>query len=482
MLKKVLACLLAAVLVLLPGCGNFKATEGITVIGDTESRDPLRICVDLEYSAESFDAWTEAAWNDFLFRLHETAGIEDVVVEIIPPPFDAKGMPDPTLRKTVLQRIRTEIMAGEGPDVFLMRYTPAWKFAAGGVMIENDYEGTDFLFRYPEKAMETGLFLPLDEYIENNAELGEWDEIVQPVLDAGRNEEGLQLVPLDYTFPLLCYPKSEWEHVPDKKYTWNDMLTNPELLPYSLDLANCGATERFFSLDSAGNVDSSSEEWLSNTNYICHILGDLADYKNETPSFTEEELLGLVNEIMALEKADGYTSVDTAKEELAGSKISERVFNKPTTFLPLYSMDGGITAHIESFAAVNRNTDRPEDAFKVIDLLMNRYFQRWGDLYNEIILMYGNLPMNGELFQKTDPLCRDNFYMTDENFEAFCTVREQITGANFNSEITVMLEEMLSKCFEKEKYINTEFAEYYPQTIEEIVHETYEHLEKRLKE
>ena len=95
-------------------------------------------------------------------------------------------MPDPTLRKTVLQRIRTEIMAGEGPDVFLMRYTPAWKFAAGGVMIENDYEGTDFLFRYPEKAMETGLFLPLDEYIENNAELGEWDEIVQPVLDAGR--------------------------------------------------------------------------------------------------------------------------------------------------------------------------------------------------------------------------------------------------------------------------------------------------------
>ncbi|MBQ1985384.1 MAG: hypothetical protein II230_03645, partial [Clostridia bacterium] len=202
----------------------------------------------------------------------------------------------------------------------------------------------------------------------------------------------------------------------------------------------------------------------------------------ETPSFTEEELLGLVNEIMALEKADGYTSVDTAKEELAGSKISERVFNKPTTFLPLYSMDGGITAHIESFAAVNRNTDRPEDAFKVIDLLMNRYFQRWGDLYNEIILMYGNLPMNGELFQKTDPLCRDNFYMTDENFEAFCTVREQITGANFNSEITVMLEEMLSKCFEKEKYINTEFAEYYPQTIEEIVHETYEHLEKRLKE
>ena len=145
-------------------------------------------------------------------------------------------------------------------------------------------------------------------------------------------------------------------------------------------------------------------------------------------------------------------------------------------------MDGGITAHIESFAAVNRNTDRPEDAFKVIDLLMNRYFQRWGDLYNEIILMYGNLPMNGELFQKTDPLCRDNFYMTDENFEAFCTVREQITGANFNSEITVMLEEMLSKCFEKEKYINTEFAEYYPQTIEEIVHETYEHLEKRLKE
>ena len=157
-----------------------------------------------------------------------------MVLEILPPPQDWEGHSNGTARGAALTRLRTEIMSGEGPDVFLMRYTP-YSGIDG-----NDYENTDFLFRYPEKAMETGLFLPLDEYIENNAELAEWDKLTQPVLDAGRNEEGLQIIPLNYTFPLLGYPKSEWEHIPDKKYTWNDMLENPELLPYSLDLANCG--------------------------------------------------------------------------------------------------------------------------------------------------------------------------------------------------------------------------------------------------
>ena len=47
-------------------------------------------------------------------------------------------------------------MAGKGPDVFLLECTPP----------EQEETNSD-LFMNLEKSMETGLFLPLDEYIEN---------------------------------------------------------------------------------------------------------------------------------------------------------------------------------------------------------------------------------------------------------------------------------------------------------------------------
>ena len=52
-------------------------------------------------------------------------------------------------------------------------------------------------------------------------------------------------------------------------------------------------------------------------------------------------------------------------------------------------------------------------------------------------------------------------------------VRDQITAANIKSEITVMLEEMMRR-------IN--YAEWSGVNPEEIVHETYEHMERRVKE
>ena len=472
MLRKVFVFLMALVMLFLTACGGYRESDVMKVVGDTESRDPLRICVDLGGNAP--DSMMLA---DFINRLKEKAGVGDVVVEVVPPYDDSRGIPNTVERKTVLARLRTEVMAGEGPDVFIMRYTPYWTLAEGGLM-KNDYEGTDCLFKYPEKAMVNGLFLPLDEYIENNSELTEWDKLTQPVLDAGRNEEGLQIVPLNYTIPVLCYPKTEWEHVPDKKYTWNDMLKNPELLPYSLDLANCGR------LESAVIDGERMEYWSPYSDYMHRILGNLADYENETLCFTEEELLTCVNEILALEQKDAFEEVDTAKEVRVGASVSADTYNKPVTLLPLYNRDGGITAYIDTFAAVSRNSKRPDEAFKVIDLLMSKNMQREGFLYIRGILLqeYNSIPLHEDIFSESNPLLGAGDYMTAENYEAFCKVREQITAANINSEITAMLEDMLSACFERERFKDTETAHLFPQTVEEIVHETYEHMERRMKE
>ncbi len=463
--KRILTCLLVFVLLFLTACSSTgKCADDILVYGDTKSRDPLRICVDLVHGGSP----DTEVMDDFLYRLENTAGISDVIIEYIPSQYTSGWgiKEDNSIRATAMDRIRAEIMAGGGPDVFIMQYHSYVDRELDGAI---NYDKTNCLFKYPEKAMENGLFLPLDELIENNTVLTEWDKLTQPVLEAGRNEEGQQIVPLNYQMPLLCYPKSVWEHIPDKKYTWNDMLTNPELLPYSLDMANFGQTAELM-----GSTETVFTE--GSLMGLGLLFGDIADYENEEMTVTEEEIVNTVEQILSLEQKDSYEDIEQAEEiEIGEVDMSSEHFNKPMTFLPLYNMDGGVTVEIEKYAAVNRNTKRPEDAFKVIDLLMNKNFQQTSFLYNRLICPGYSMPLHEELFQESTPVGGMNRYMLDSNFAAFSKVREQITDAYFQSEGSKILKDVLSQCRSR----NSNESD---KTVEEIVHETYRDLERRVRE
>ena len=76
-------------------------------------------------------------------------------LEILPPAFSAQE------RDIAITRVRTEMMAGKGPDVFLMDMTCSFKSLSA-----NSGKLLDPLFRFPEQAMDNRLFLPLDEYME----------------------------------------------------------------------------------------------------------------------------------------------------------------------------------------------------------------------------------------------------------------------------------------------------------------------------
>ncbi|MBP3704835.1 MAG: hypothetical protein J6I98_04790 [Clostridia bacterium] len=116
-------------------------------------------------------------------------------------------------RANALKRLRTEIMAGEGPDVFIM-------LCAGG------FNSGEAFFQVPEKAMKNGLFLPLYEYLEN-AQFMEWDKQTAVIMAVGRDEYGQQLLPMAYTLPLTYYRASDIESVkPGAETTWDDMLAD----------------------------------------------------------------------------------------------------------------------------------------------------------------------------------------------------------------------------------------------------------------
>ena len=124
------------------------------------------------------------------------------------------------------------------------------------------------------------------------------------------------------------------------------------------------------------------------------------------------------------------------------------------SLVPFYSDDGGATAVVLNYMAINVNTRRPEDAFKVIDRLMSRKMQQEKafyieDLYQEL----GAMPMYEELMHKDYPINQNAYshkgtYYSDENYETVCALRDSIARARFAGELDLILFEMMLECDE----------------------------------
>ncbi len=457
-----------------------------TFVGFNKDRydmdDPLTICMDLEYVRDPIGGpELDVVLNDFLYTLEESGELSEVEILFIP-----KHGED---REAMLEKIREEIEFGGGPDVFIVNYSEAsyqWYAAE-----------TEPLFPFAEKAMEDELFLPLDEYMENKTVFAEWDKQTQAVLAAGRNEEGQQIIPLAYTLPLLYFRKSDVDiDLTGKMYTWDDMLNNPEISRYARLMADCATPH--ITEDSVGMVDDG-------TVYLEYSFGELADFWTGYLSFTEEELLHRVNEILELHEelwsnlnfiaSDAENRLDHCGTWLGYemvSGISDTQYNirhdSPLTMLPLYSDDGGVTASIISWAAVNRNTDRPEEAYRVIDMLMRGYVQKNYWLYEDYICgRESGIPMYEELLHPDMPFGRGlRWNLTEENYEEWCEVRSQITSANFQSALGVELNALLEECIRGAGYGEASYVFAHENedfvSVEQSVHEAYERMERMLYE
>ncbi|MBQ2669028.1 MAG: extracellular solute-binding protein [Clostridia bacterium] len=413
-MKKTL-CILLAVLMII---GLFSGCAG--------EPDPLRICVDVD--AVNYQRTCDSTVQEFVEALGMLGGPTDVELDIIPAEASARG--------SAIQRIRTEIMSGQGPDVFI-------------VLCSAGLNGCESLFPIPEKIMENNLFLPLDEYMED-AQFTDWNKQIKAVMEAGRNEYGQQIIPLTYTMPITFYRASDVSEKPGKETTWQDMLSDETGV-----LATAGT---WYHMDE--NVSA-----LYTGAYLEYILGNLADYENEELLFTEEELYQRTTEVLELKEAyeDGqYADVPThfqTRMRIGYQNIEPDDWTKdvcrgiyhhePQTMIPIYSDDGGVTATIMSFAAVNANTKRPEDAFFAVDYLMSTSYQRYSELYAHWLTGMDAIPMQTDLLQE-DPdfneFSVERWYLKQENYEEFVRVREQITHARFNGGLDEGFGMMMFEC------------------------------------
>ncbi len=206
--------LLCTLCILCPGCEQSGPAPERSAAPEPESSaqpaepgpagepDTLQVLIDVEFSSPFVTPLAEGMGNRLVDNLKLAGGkIGEVEFAYLP-----KEGAD---REAALTRMRTEIMSGQGPDLFICGCT-------------NPQAEEEPLFRFPMQAMENQLFLPLDEFFAS-AQFTEYEKLLPMAMEAGRNQEGQQLVPLAFTLPVTVFRKEEACTAPCPSWRWRIM-------------------------------------------------------------------------------------------------------------------------------------------------------------------------------------------------------------------------------------------------------------------
>ncbi|WP_322169897.1 hypothetical protein [Acutalibacter caecimuris] len=350
--------------------------------GVEEPLSALTVCVDLYWQNSQYVF-------ELLLRVPGNQKEFNLLTETIPE--------EGAQRENALTRIRTEIMAGKGPDVFICNSSPL-------------QSGKDGLFLFPRQAMENRIFLPLDDYIAQ-AEQMEWDRLQPQVMEAGRNEEGQLLVPLTYEIGIKAVEKSGYTPSFDRPSTWEEM---------------------------AESSDPTARELARNV-LMYDPLGDLADYENDTLAYTEEELVAYFLRYGEIWGAQPKGAAEILHLYVGEGSLrasgSDPIDLRDTDYWMLsgYNRQGGVTATVASFAGINRNTLYPEEAFRVIDTLLEKRNQSNSAVYKYL----QGLPVHMDL--GTMEAMLHGQYMNEWNLQQFTQLREEINVVKFGTALELVL-------------------------------------------
>lgn len=362
----------------------------------------LQVCVDsvLKEPARSLLGTYE--------RIHEGIRTELIVI----PSDEAQA-------EARITQIRTELMAGEGPDVFLVQSPdPAWA------------EPTPVLFDNPEKMLYSQIFLPLDSYMAQTQymDVGDMNETI---LEAGRTEEGQLILPVYYQYYVSALQsKGLEEPLPE---TWEEWMT-------CTDEAAVGETSSLLNM------------------HFYDVFGKIADYETEKLLISEETLLSRIQESVAHQYKGWKTQWDS--EKVIRNRLSEHFFDsvrqdeeEEHSFMAIPNEDGGITASITMYTAINANTQQPDCAFALLDLLFSEEIvSQEGFVYEEggIERYYGNLisfpvggiPLSDSLFETK---CSR---LSEADKEAMQTLQARIDAVRFYSTFDSELQKLYEKCIQ----------------------------------
>ena len=445
----------------LEGVSSYDSEENAA---EEKNSSPLQVLIDVEYGSNIYLRLQDELTNygkEYVHGKWEGVSLQDKIADMGgPSSVEVEIAPiRENERDVYLTGLRTEMMSGGGPDVFVCRTGTGYHMKTKGD--EPDYSSgyvkSQPLFKFPQQAMKRNMFLALDSYIEN-AQFMEWDKLTPVVMEAGKTEKGQLLLPMTYTVATTAFRESDVEHTPSKDMKWEDMLSGGPHMPLAAIAV----------IDHIGNG-----------------LAPFADYEHDKLAVSEEEMVRYYSEKLdnrekyKEESGVPYIGFNLQVLDEIDLSIYDEGFEKddPIVLVPLYSRNGGYMATVTSFAGVNANTKRPDEAFWVVDYLLGEECQR-SILYTfmtsgqavptlEGLMTKGKAVSTGFEGKNGKPKGK----MPDNLYEQFCTVRDSISFADFATPLDREFEQLYLDLREPSQ-----------KSRESIIHDAYMRMSMELAE
>lgn len=268
------------------------------------------------------------------------------------------------------KQMRTDIMAGKGPDLFILQ-------ARG-----QEADELNFLFPNVNKAIESGVFCNLDEYI-NNDKFWKDANIPEEILKAGRYNGHQYVLPITIDLPMIVQDEAEKVDISSEK-TLLDCIEkvresgNQKALK---EIEDYCFTSRFQLLENALDYDE-QEVLFDKTMYI--ELGKCLSEVTLQRTRQEESELGEFSK----RSGASYFVKSTFEEENLDYQVIPTVMAKRT-------------AYVQSYGAISANSKEKEIAYDFLRFFLDAERQGGKDSvgrYNWSIESGGEYPVNRDGF------------------------------------------------------------------------------------
>ncbi len=254
-------------------------------------------------------------------------------------------------RSVRLEQIRTDILAGKGPDVYL---------------IPNETFMNEPLFKDVQQAMHNGVFADISTYYDADEALGK-EDLITEVMDGGTVNGARYVLPLRYTYPVL--------------YTERQLMHAAGL---DLEAAASDCNSLFSALAANSDPQWYCRPAAATSTCYAPYLPKMIDYTSGKVLINEAQMSDLLRKYQG--KADtvaisfgmsGYISEGTFFSEqqpismgwlhdaVALSAIS-KAENQDLVAVPVRAADGDLVACVSYYAAVGNGCSDPELAYDFV--------------------------------------------------------------------------------------------------------------------
>lgn len=365
---------------------------------------PLCACGRQPYNGEPLELWlvTEesqtAGMNQqaemMIQRFRELYPNVTIRLDILPRSEEA--------RTAYLKKIRSEIMSGGGPDLYLMPTAPQ-------VYASDERSSTAYmepLFASVPQQMYNGIFTDISEYYDADTTLGK-DGLVTGVMDAGIMDGARYVLPLRYDYDILLVDRDALAQMGIDPSVFTGGIDELYRLAEQLqdDYAAYALTLRPDFTSTSGYIDVKTENVLLDAREVTDLINGYfrtAELSNPEEHLSTDRYVGGMGIVVMFGYPDMECSIDhyisTASEkrrifsnngypfmsiqlsDAVDAAAAIKVQEKNIEMYPVRAVDGRLVAEVTYYGAVGSGCRYPEIAYDFLRLFYSQELQ-WEQYY-----------------------------------------------------------------------------------------------------